>query len=232
MMADLLALDALRPQPGQAGIHHELSIISSPMDATAWELALRSHPDRTFANYITHGIREGFRIGFDRKQSLKSRGKNMGSARENPTVVEAYIAEETSARRLLPVRPQHRLRCQISSFGVIPKKSQPGKWRLIVDLSSPQHASVNDGISSTLCSLAYPSVHDAARLVRELGKGCLLAKLDLKNAYRTVPVHPDDRPLLAVQWGGDILIDGALPFGLRSAPKIFTAIADALMWVM
>ena len=37
---------------------------------------------------------------------------------------------------------------QISSFGVIPKKGQPGKWRRIVDLSSPWGASVNDGISA------------------------------------------------------------------------------------
>ena len=29
-----------------------------------------------------------------------------------------------------------------------------------------------------------------------------------------------------------MLIDGALPFGLRSAPKLFTAIADTLMWIM
>ena len=27
-------------------------------------------------------------------------------------------------------------------------------------------------------------------------------------------------------------MDGALPFGLRSAPKIFTALADALLWIM
>lgn len=27
-------------------------------------------------------------------------------------------------------------------------------------------------------------------------------------------------------------VDGVLPFGLWSAPKIFTAVADALQWVM
>ena len=27
-------------------------------------------------------------------------------------------------------------------------------------------------------------------------------------------------------------MDCSLPFGLRSAPKIFTAVADALQWVM
>ena len=31
-------------------------------------------------------------------------------------------------------------------LGVIPKKGQPDKWRLLVDLSYPGGASVNDGI--------------------------------------------------------------------------------------
>ena len=34
----------------------------------------------------------------------------------------------------------------ISRFGVIPEKHQPGKWCLILDLSSPDGHSVNDGI--------------------------------------------------------------------------------------
>ena len=35
-----------------------------------------------------------------------------------------------------------------------------------------------------------------------------------------------------MQWEGRTFVDGALPFGLRSAPKIFTALADALQWIM
>ena len=58
-----------------------------------------------------------------------------------------------------------------------------------------------------------------------------MAKMDIKSAYRMVPVHPGDRPLLAVEWAGQIVFDTRLPFGLRLAPKIFTAIADALQWV-
>ena len=50
-----------------------------------------------------------------------------------------------------------------------------------------------------------------------------------KQAYRIVPVHPDDRHLLC---GGQIIADKVLPFGLRSAPIIFTALADALQWIM
>ena len=59
-----------------------------------------------------------------------------------------------------------------------------------------------------------------------------MAKLDLKDAYRVVLVHPQDRPLLGMQWRDGIFIDTALPFGLRSAPKVFSAIADGLMWMV
>ena len=45
--------------------------------------------------------------------------------------------------------------------------------------------------------------------------------MDIASAYCMVPVHPGDRPLLAVQWAGKIFFDTRLPFGLRSAPKCF-----------
>ncbi len=47
-----------------------------------------------------------------------------------------------------------------------------------------------------------------------------------------VPVHPQDRLLQGVQWKGRVYVDPMLPFGLRSAPKIFNAIADALEWTL
>jgi hypothetical protein len=33
-----------------------------------------------------------------------------------------------------------------------------------------------------------------------------------------------------MQWSQHLYIDGMLPFGLRSSPKIFSAVADALEW--
>ncbi len=119
-----------------------------------------------------------------------------------------------------------------SPFGVIPKKSKPGKWRLIIDLSSPEGHSVNDGIDRELCSMAYVKIDQVVEHLLSLPPGALMAKIDIRHAYRNVPVHPDDRHLLAMQWQNEILIDKVLPFGLRSAPLIFTAIADALQWII
>ena len=80
--------------------------------------------------------------------------------------------------------------------------------------------------------MSYASVDDSVRCVMSLGKGALLAKFDIASAYRVIPVHPEDRRLLGMRWRGELLADRALPFGLRSAPKLFTAVAGALLWIM
>ena len=95
--------------------------------------------------------------------------------------------------------------------------------------SGPRGASVNDGIEKELCSLKYVLVDEAMREVIVLGQGTQLAKFDIESAYRLIPVHADDRPLLGMR-REKTNIDLALPFGLRSAPKVFNAVADAMHW--
>lgn len=131
-----------------------------------------------------------------------------------------------------PFRWEEAKGIHISRFGVIPKPHKPGKWRLILDLSHPSGAAVNDGISKELSSLSYVSVDDIVDTILSLGQGALLAKFDIRSAYRVVPVHPDDRMLLGMSWKGGIYVDATLPFGLRSAAKIFTAVADACEWIL
>ena len=55
-----------------------------------------------------------------------------------------------------------------------------------------------------------------------------MAKLDIAHAYRNVLIHPADRHPLGMMWDDKQFFDTTLPFGLRSAPKIFAAIADVL----
>ena len=87
------------------------------------------------------------RKALDLVVTLKSARKNKLSAYQHLGVIDAYLANKVRLSRVggpfdsPPVENLH-----ISSFGVIPKKGQLGKWRLIVDLSSPQGHSVNDGI--------------------------------------------------------------------------------------
>ena len=91
---------------------------------------------------------------------------------------------------------------------------------------------MNCAIDSARCSLAYVSVGDAAATVLRLGRGSLLAKVDIRNAYRNVPVHPNNLWLLGMEWHGEVYINTVVPFGLRSALKLFNAVADAVEWVL
>ncbi len=50
------------------------------------------------------------------------------------------------------------------------------------------------------------------------GKRCFAREAG--SDYQVVPDNPQDRPLLPVKWEDEVLIDKALPFGLRSAPKL------------
>ena len=78
--------------------------------------------------------------------------------------------------------------------------------------------------------MSHVTVEDAAKIVTSLGRQAQLAKVDIKSAYRIIPVHPEDRLLLGMQWENKLFIDAALPFGLRSAPKILSAVAEVLEW--
>ena len=120
----------------------------------------------------------------------------------------------------------------VSPLGINPKKNRPGKWRLIVDLSSPKGRSVNDGIDSNLCSLQYATVDMLAALVLQVRQGAFLFKADIKEAYCNIPVHPDDRPLLGIRWEGSTFVDNVLTLGLWSALIIFLAVTDAAQWML
>ena len=228
---DLLSLEAAVPY--EVILPDECLHIVSPLNPDVWSLFLIKHPDRRFVDYLIRGLCGGFRVGCRASaRDLQSASSNMSSAIHHPEVIDKYLREELECNRLVEVPHSESSIVHISRFGAIPKKHQPGRWRLIVDLSSPLERSVNDYIDPSLCSLSYASVEDAAAFVLKAGQGTLLAKLDIKSAYRNIPIHPGDQHLLGMQWRDKVLVDTCLPFGLRSAPKIFNATTDALEWIM
>ena len=91
------------------------------------------------------------------------------------------------------------------------------------DLSSPPGTSVNDFIDPNKFSLTYCTIDDAANMVLKLSHG----KIDLKNAFRNVPVRPSDLKLLGILWKGKYYVDNC---GLHSAPFLFNQVSEAIEW--
>ena len=229
-MHRLLQLDSQTP----THLSPSWPVCMTPIRADILARYLLSHPDQSFATYINQVLSLGFRIGFDSlNHPLRAAGHNHPSSLANPHVVRDRLREEVQIGRLVGPLPQPWQRVvHCSPIGLVPKAHVHNKWRMIVDLSSPRGSSINDGINEESCSLSYVSLDDAVGLIQSLGPCTQLVKMDLKDAYRLIPVHPDDQHLLAISWENNVYIDRALPFGLRSAPILFAAVANALSWTL
>ena len=97
---------------------------------------------------------------------------------------------------------------------------------------SPTGSSINNGISQEHSSLRYTSLDHPASMVNLIGQGALMVRSDIKEAYRIIPIHTHDQYLLGVRWNDYFYTDRMLPFGLCSATKIFSVVADGLQWIL
>ena len=172
-------------------------------------------------------------LGFDASSvSLQATSSTMRSALEHPSVMGDYLKVEVSCGRVAgPLTTPLVPGLHISRFGVIPENNQPGKWHLILDLSSPAGHSVNDSIPKPPSSVQFVTVDAFVAGITAPCRGTLMAKFDVASTYQNVAIHPGDQSLLGMMPHDKYYVDMALPFGLQSAPYIFTAIADTVQWI-
>lgn len=181
-------------------------------------------------DYLTLGFVEGFKLEFEGER-VSFQSENLLSARDNPQVVETKLQKELEAHRLAgPFQSPPFSTFRVSPLGVVPKKT-PGDFRMIHHLSFPKGSSVNDGISPENSSVSYSTIQDAISYIKAVGQHCFLAKTDIKNAFRIIPVHPDDYPMLGICWKGLYYYDRAMPMGCSSSCKIFETFSTAVEWV-
>lgn len=199
-----------------------------------WRLWLADHPDQSFANRLIEYAEHGIPIGFSGPENQVI-SDNWPSSIKFNAEVEAFIQENLSLGRvegpLIDLPPNFRS----SPLGAFMRR-RSSKVRVIHDLSWPPGQSVNDGIDKADYSVKYTSVDEAAKLCAKY-KEPWMAKIDLKSAYMSCAVQEQDKNYLGFSWRGS---DGqiqfyrfaCLPFGLRSAAKLFNDFATGLEYVM
>lgn len=188
-------------------------------------------------NYLVKGFRYGFSLGCTSIPPSKSGiVQNLKSALEQPDVVRKKIDKELSLARIIgpfdtpPDAPNYR----ISPLGVVPKKV-PGEYRMIHHLSYPHGDSVNDSIPPENSKVQYASIQDAISFIKrnqsEVTGPLWLGKMDVESAFRLIPIHPNDRPLLGFHFEGKFYFDAVLPMGCASSCQIFETFSTALEWI-
>lgn len=111
-------------------------------------------------------------------------------------------------------------------------KSTPGKFRLIHDLSFSASDSVNSHTPDEEAKVQYDTIYSVIELVKKFGQGCLMAKTDLEDAFRVIPIHPSCFKLLGFSCNDEFYFDRCLPMGARSSCRIFETFSCALQWIM
>ena len=85
----------------------------------------------------------------------------------------------------------------------------------MVDDNALISPSINDGIIKDDFTLHYSTIDDAVQMINRLGQNTLLAKVDIKSAFCTIPVRLKDRELLGIHWRQQFYVNCYLPFGLH-----------------
>ena len=173
------------------------------------------------SDYLIQGFLHGFSIRYF-GSLLAIRSPNLKSAMDNPTSVNDKLSKELAAGRIVgPFDSPPFETFRVSPLGLVPKKL-PGEFRLIhhMHVSYPEGLSVNDGIPKELATVKYATIDDAVRLIKAIGKGCFLAKTDIKSAFRIIPVTPAIFHCLEWNGTGNSILTNACPWCARR-PVIF-----------
>ncbi len=228
----------LRPNTAsRANAAHGLSStghtrVATHLQRSAWAYYLRDYPDPTFVQTLLHIIDYGANVGFLGDRALSQASSNLSSSIEHSEVVAADLQLQLAKGRVhgpFSTPPFDNFRS--SPLGVAARK-RSSKLRVIHHLSWPDGTSVNDGVPDSEVSIVYETFQSAVEALRTSGRGSTMVKLDLEQAFRQIPVRPEDWPLLGFTWHGQFYHHVVLTFGLRSAPYIFNLFSEGLHWIL
>jgi hypothetical protein len=205
--------------------------VTTPFKPAAWMRLLAPYPDRAWAHRLVHDLIHGVDIGFRGRRTQRRTSRNFTASPAEDEAITADLAAEVALHHIAGPYQQPPFRHYVCSpLKTVPKKGNAAKFRIIHHLSYPHGRSINTFTADWPCPLA--GFDHAVRIVRQLGQGCHMAKVDVKAAYRCIPVRPADWPLLGMRWEGMYYFHRTLPFGLRSACHLWERYATAMEWVI
>ena len=207
--------------------------VPSSLDIPAWRRVEHLIVGKSLVDCLEYG----FPAGFMGSEPPTSGVENHTSARRNPTHVSKYLNTEIGHNAMIgpfdtpPFQPWFRTNPTMTR----PKRDSEA-LRVILDLSYPQGHSVNshvpcNSLDGAEFKMRLPTPSDFTALIRSLGRGCHMYKVDLSRAYRQLRSDPLDWPLLGIEWEDQFYVDTAVPFGLRHGASACQRTTEAVVSV-
>ena len=140
--------------------------------------------------------------------------------KENMALIDLEIQQMLEKEAIHVVPPGELHQGFVSSIFLVPKKG--GGQRPVVNLRP-----LNQFIPYE--HFKMEGIHMLRDLLR---KGDFMVKIDLKDAYFTVPVWKNHQKFLRFVWKETMYEFACLPFGLASAPRVFTKLMKPVVGLL
>ena len=172
--------------------------LPTPVKLNPLRTLLKGYEDFEF---IVKGFEVGFSLGYDGNHSVLA-SNNSVSVNTNPKIVLEKVQCEISLGRIAGPYSDPPFDLFKCSPLALREKSCKGKYRLLHNLSySYNHEAVNFNISDDHAKVSYAKLSDAFVLVRKFNN-CFMAKSDIADAFRLIPLNPNDYNLTGFKIGG------------------------------
>ena len=203
--------------------------VPSGLCIEAWKKHLSQYTDHNLVDFLAYG----WPVNYHPSSPLIATTDNHPSALGYDSDIDFYVTTEFSFGALAgPFSHPPIPHCHTSPLMTKPKKDSQHR-RVIVDLSWPDGAAVNDGIPTDVyldgpASITLPTVEFMEGRLLRFGKGAYLYKMDLARGYRQLRVDPNDWPLLSFTHRGEWFMDICPPFGLRTSALFMQRTSEAI----
>ncbi len=187
-----------------------------------------SNYDADLADKLIVGFTSGFPIGHDHDPN-QFEFTPRAITNDQGIILQEKINHEVRLGRIMgPYDSPPFDKCQISPVS-LREKSTPGTYRLLHNLSYPyDELSVNYNISDQYKSVKYSSINDAIQILSSLPRGSYLAKTDISDAFRLMPLQQSDYSKLGMIINGKYYFDKNLPMGASSSCNLFESFSSAI----
>ena len=181
-----------------------------------WDL-LTGYEDQEVCEWLKFGWPSG-RLPTFMRPTINN--KNHKSADEYPEALNDYIHKEKGHNAIFgpfdTIPFEERIITAISPLSTRAKKNSQER-RIIVDLSYPPEAAVNDGMirdnyMGIYVKLTFPKTDHLAKKIFDLGANTMMWKVDLHRYFRQIGLDPGAWPLIGYMVNEQIWYDKKFPW--------------------
>ena len=210
-----------------------------PKTSVKWQILdyyLKDHPDRELVAWCVDGFRYGFTLGLTKDPQIWPDPPNSKRVLQNPDITWQLVKDEMDKDFILGPfqhKPLPTLFCV--PINIIEKTTSSGLYRLIQDFSYPYNNDAN-GVNAMVPKenkkVSYSGIDDVARMALQLGPNSWAMQIDIKHAFKCLPLHPSQWQYTGFKFRGAYFIQTQTPFGASASCLHFEKVARLLRWII